>query len=54
MLQLPIPMTGRFFDAVTGVGLGELTVLATEQPTPVAVPAGYRSVILQLRANDGI
>lgn len=54
MLQLPIPMTGRFFDAVTGVGLGELTVLATEQPTPVAVPAGYRSVILRLRANDDI
>ena len=51
MLRLPIQMTGRFFDAVTGVGLGELTVLATEQPTPVAVPAGYRSVILQLRAR---
>ena len=55
MLRLPVVMTGRFIDVDTGVLLGELTVepaLATARPTRVAVPAGHRAVILQLRARD--
>ena len=52
-LRLPVPMTGRFLDALTGRDLGPVAVPAAtagQTPVRVAVPAGRR-IVVDLRAR---
>ena len=51
-LRLPVRMTGRFLDALTGRDLGPVAVPAApdgQAPVRVAVPAGRR-IVVNLRA----
>lgn len=53
-LRLPVAMSGRFLDAVTGAVIREVTVqasAATDPPTQVDMPAGHREVLLDLQAR---
>ena len=53
-LRLPVPMVGRFIDALTGDDLGPATVAPVspeEPPAPVLLPAGRLAVVLSLRAD---
>lgn len=52
-LRLPVAMSGRFMDALTGVDLGPAAVSPVspdEPPATVRLPAGRRALILTLRA----
>ena len=54
-LRLPVPMSGRFIDALTGDNLGPVTVAPVapeEPPAQVLLPAGRVAVILSLRADE--
>ena len=53
-LRLPVRMTGRYIDALTGSDLGPLKVAAvpaTQSPVRVGLPAGSRRIIVSLRAG---
>ena len=53
-LRLPVRMTGRYIDALTGSDLGPVTVAAgaaTQSPVRVGLPAGSRRLIVSLRAG---
>ena len=53
-LRLPVRMTGRFIDALTGSDLGPVTVAAdpaAQSPVRVRLPAGRRRIIVSLRAG---
>ena len=53
-LRLPVTMTGRFLDALTGSDLGPATVAPVspeEPPARVRLPGGRLAVILSLRAD---
>ena len=52
-LRLPMRMTGRFVDALTGRDLGPVAVPAAsagQTPVRAAVPAGRR-IVVDLRAR---
>ncbi|MCY3842511.1 MAG: hypothetical protein OXH69_03105 [Acidobacteria bacterium] len=53
-LRLPVAMSGRFIDALTGTDLGPAAVSPVspeEPPAPVRLPASRRAVILSLRGD---
>ena len=53
-LRLPVAMSGRFIDALTGGDLGQAraaSVSPEEPPAPVRLPPGRLAVILSLRAD---
>ena len=53
-LRLPVTMSGRFLDAVTGAVIQEVTVQAsarTDPPIRVDIPTGHREVLLDLQAR---
>ena len=56
LLRLPVAMSGRFMDALTGADLGPATVdpvSPAAPPAAVRLPAGRRAVILSLRSGAG-
>ena len=53
-LRLPVPMRGRFIDALTGRDLGAAAanaVATTDAPWRLRLPAGHRAVVLDLAAD---
>ena len=54
-LRLPVPMSGRFTDALTGSDLGAVTVYpvaTTDAPWRLPLPAERRAVVLDLTADS--
>ena len=53
-LRLPVPMSGRFTDALTGSDLGAVTVhpvATTDAPWRLPLPPGRRAIVLDLAAD---